>query len=536
MPGKTEYTGLEKHGLKNLSRIYWHLPTPSLYEEAIRRNEGLLAHLGPLVVRTGHHTGRSPKDKFLVEDEITKKDIWWGGDNQPISKEKFELLYKRLTAYLQSKEVFVQECYVGAHPKYRKAVRIITETAWHALFARNMFIRELDPEKLEVFEPDFTLIHTPRFHAIPEIDGTKSETFIILNLTEKLILIGGTSYAGEIKKAVFTMMNYYLPKQGVLSMHCAANVGEKGDVALFFGLSGTGKTTLSTDPERKLIGDDEHGWCDEGIFNLEGGCYAKVIRLSKESEPDIYECTRKFGTILENVAIDPRTRRIDLNDDSLTENTRASYPITHLPRIVREGVAGHPKNIIFLTYDAFGVLPPVARLSKNQALYHFISGYTAKVAGTEVGVKEPKAVFSACYGAPFMVLSPVVYAKLLGEKIEKHNVKVWLVNTGLTGGPYGIGKRFSIKDTRRIIKAILNGELDNVPYRKDPIFKFDVPESCSDVPQEILFPHKTWPSEEDYWETAKKLATAFTKNIEKFKKDLPEEILAEGNPKVEGGA
>lgn len=532
MVEKTEYTGLEEHGLKNLGKIHWHLPTPALYEEAIKRGEGLLAHLGPLVVRTGHHTGRSPKDKFLVRDETTEKEIWWGKENQPISPEKFDILYKRLTAYLQSKEVFVQECYAGAHPKYKKPVRIITEYAWHSLFARNMFIRELDPEVLKVFKPSFTLIHTPRFHAIPEIDGTRSETFIILNLSKKLVIIGGTSYAGEIKKAIFTMMNYFLPKEGVLSMHCAANVGDKGDVALFFGLSGTGKTTLSTDPERKLIGDDEHGWCDDGIFNIEGGCYAKVIRLSKEDEPDIYECTRKFGTILENVAIDPRTRRIDLNDDSLTENTRASYPITHLPRIVREGVAGHPKNIIFLTYDAFGVLPPVARLTKNQAMYHFISGYTAKVAGTEVGVKEPKAVFSACYGSPFMVLSPIVYAKLLGDRIEEHGVKVWLVNTGLTGGPYGIGKRFSIKHTRRIVKAILTGELDNVSYRKDPIFKFMVPEHCPGVPDEILTPHKTWDNEEEYWKTARKLAEEFRRNIEEYASELPEEVLAEGNPEV----
>jgi len=532
---KTEFTGLEEHGLRNLARIYWHLPTPALYEEAIKRREGLLAHLGPLVVRTGHHTGRSPKDKFLVKDEKTEKEIWWGEENQPIEPEKFQTLYRRLTAYLQSKEVFVQECYAGAHPKYRKPARIITEYAWHALFARNMFIRELDTEKLKSFKPLFTLIHTPRFHAIPEIDGTRSETFIILNISEKTVLIGGTSYAGEIKKAIFTMMNYYLPKEGVLSMHCAANMGEKGDVALFFGLSGTGKTTLSTDPERRLIGDDEHGWSDEGIFNIEGGCYAKVIRLSKEDEPDIYECTRKFGTILENVAIDVRTRRIDLNDNSLTENTRASYPITHLPRIVREGTAGHPQNIIFLTYDAFGVLPPVARLSKNQAMYHFISGYTAKVAGTEIGVKEPKAVFSACFGAPFMVLSPVVYTTMLGDRIEEHRVNVWLVNTGLIRGPYGVGERISIKHTRRIVKAILNGELEKVPYRKDAVFKFMVPEYCPDIPKEILNPELCWEDKELYKKMRRKLAEEFNKNIEKYASELPEEVLEEANPLVEEG-
>ena len=527
---KTEYTGLEEHGIKNVCRIYWHLPTPQLYEEAIKRNEGMIAHLGPLVVRTGHHTGRSPNDKFIVKDELSEKEVWWGKGNQPIDPEKFDILYKRLLAYLQAKELFVQECYVCAHPKYRKPIRIITETAWHSLFARNMFIRELNPEVLKSFKPDFTVIHVPRFHAIPEIDGTRSETFIILNLSKKLVIIGGTSYAGEIKKSIFTMMNYYLPKEGVLSMHCSANMGEKGDTVLFFGLSGTGKTTLSTDPERYLIGDDEHGWCDEGIFNLEGGCYAKVIRLSKEDEPDIYECTRKFGTILENVAIDPRTRRIDLNDDSLTENTRASYPITHLPKIVREGIGNHPQNIIFLTYDAFGIMPPVAKLTKAQAMYHFISGYTAKVAGTEIGIKEPKAVFSPCFGAPFMVLSPIIYAKLLGERIERHNVDVWLVNTGLIGGSYGVGKRISIKHTRRIIKAILNGELKDVPYRKDPVFKFMVPEYCPDIPTEILTPHKTWDNEKKYWETAKKLAEDFRKNIAEFEKDLPRDIIEEGNP------
>jgi len=531
MMEKTEYTGLEVHGLKNLARIYWHLPTPALYEEAIERREGLLAHLGPLVVRTGHHTGRSPRDKFMVREPTTESEIYWGDENQPMDPERYRILYSRLTAYLQSKEVFVQECYTGAHPRYRRPVRVINEYAWQNLFVRNMFIRELDTNVLATFHPDFTVIVVPRFHAIPEMDGTNSETFIILNLKEKVVIIGGTSYAGEIKKAVFTMMNYYLPKEGVLSMHCSANVGERGDVAIFFGLSGTGKTTLSTDPERYLIGDDEHGWCDEGIFNLEGGCYAKVIRLSKDDEPDIYECTRRFGTILENVAIDAKTRRVNLDDDSLTENTRASFPITHLPKIVREGVAGHPQNIIFLTYDAFGVLPPVTRLTPEEAMYHFISGYTSKVAGTEVGVKEPRAVFSACFGSPFMVHSPVVYARLLGERIKQYDVKVWLVNTGLIGGPYGVGHRISIGHTRRIIKAILGGELEKVEYRRDEVFGFLVPKACPDISSEILDPSQTWDDKGAYRTKKEELARRFQENFQKYHGQVDPQIV-EGGPRV----
>jgi len=533
MTDKTEYTGLEKEGIRNPARIYWHLPTAALYEEIIQRREGLFAHLGPLVVRTGHHTGRSPYDKFFVKEPGSESEIWWGDDIQPMSEEQFDIIYKRLTAYLQAREIFVQENYAGNHPKYQKRLRIITEYAWHSLFARNMFVRELDKEKLKTFEPEFTLIHIPKFHAIPEIDGTRSETFIVINLKKKIAIIGGSSYAGEMKKAIFTVMNYYLPKQEVLSMHCSANVGKKGDTAIFFGLSGTGKTTLSTDPERNLIGDDEHGWSDEGIFNIEGGCYAKVIRLSKEREPDIYKCTRKFGTILENVAIDSRTRRVDLDDNSLTENTRASYPITHLDHIVKAGYSGHPENLIFLTYDAFGVLPPVARLSKEQAMYHFISGYTAKVAGTEVGVTEPQAVFSPCYGAPFMVFRPSLYAKILGEKIDKHNVKVWMVNTGYTGGPYGTGKRFDINDTRTIVNAILNGKLDDVSYRKDECFKFMVPKECPGVSSNILNPILTWENKDKFYSFANKLANEFRENIKNF--IITDEVLKEANPECKQG-
>ncbi|MCX8083714.1 MAG: phosphoenolpyruvate carboxykinase (ATP) [Calditerrivibrio sp.] len=527
---KTEHSGLEAHGFKNLKRIHWNLSTPELYEEIIKRQEGILAHLGPIVVRTGHHTGRSPNDKFIVDDGVYSKDVNWSKDNKPISKENFERIYARIQAYLQTKEVFVQELYAGADKEYQIKVRVITETAWHNLFARNMFIREYDKDKLKDFQPDFTVINVPRFHAIPEIDGTNSETFIILNLEKKVVIIGGTSYAGEIKKSIFTVMNYLLPKKGVLSMHCSANVGKKGDVALFFGLSGTGKTTLSTDPERALVGDDEHGWSDKGIFNIEGGCYAKVIKLSQKSEPDIYECTRKFGTILENVTIDVITRRIDLDDDSLTENTRASYPITHLPNIVPDGIAGIPSNIIFLTYDAFGVLPPVAKLNMNQAMFHFISGYTARVAGTEKGVKEPKSVFSACFGAPFMVHHPSVYAKILGEKMCKYNTKCWLVNTGLTGGPHGIGKRFSIEYTRRIIKSILDNELDNIPFNEDPTFGFLVPTSIPDLPASILNPRNSWEDKSKYDETIQKLARDFKENFQKYKDKIDEEIL-KGAPK-----
>lgn len=528
---KSEFTGLEKHGFYNLSNISWNLSTAALYEQIIRRREGLLAHLGPIVVKTGHHTGRSPDDKFIVREETSEKIVNWSNSNKPISEENFEALYSRLQAYLQTKEVFVQECYACADIKHRLKLRVISEYAWHSLFARNMFVRETDMSVLEDFEPDFLIVDLPRFHAIPEVYGTRTETFIILNLKKKMILIGGTSYAGEIKKSAFSVLNYLLPLKEILSMHCSANVGEKGDVALFFGLSGTGKTTLSTDPERYLIGDDEHGWSDEGIFNFEGGCYAKVINLSPSAEPDIYECTRKFGTILENVSIDVRTRRIDLSDDSFTENTRASYPLTHLPKIVPSGKTGHPSNIIFLTYDAFGVLPPVVKLDINQAMYHFISGYTAKVAGTEKGVKEPKATFSTCFGAPFMIHHPVVYAKLLGTKIKQHNVKCWLVNTGLTGGPYGIGKRFEIKHTRRIITSILNGELDKVEYKENKIFGFRMPLKVPDVPADVLDPSKSWESMDKYNDAQLKLAHEFKNNFLKYKDSVDISII-EGGPKV----
>jgi phosphoenolpyruvate carboxykinase (ATP) len=525
---KTELSGLEEYGFKNLAKINWNLPTPALYEQIVEREEGVISHLGAVVARTGTHTGRSPNDKFVVDESTTTNDIYWSKDNKKFTEEQFDRLLSKISAYLQAKEVFVQECYAGADEKSRLKVRVITETAWHSLFARNMFITERDRSVLESFAPDFTVVNCPRFHAVPEEDGTNSETFIIVNFKRKMVIIGGTSYAGEIKKSIFTVMNYLLPKQGIMSMHCSANIGEDGDTAIFFGLSGTGKTTLSTDPERYLIGDDEHGWNEDGVFNIEGGCYAKVINLSKEAEPDIYNCTRSFGTILENVVLDPVTRLVDLDDNTYTENTRASYPLSQLPKIVDSGKGAHPYNVIFLTYDAFGVLPPVSKLTVPQAMYHFISGYTARVAGTEKGVTEPKAVFSTCFGAPFMVWHPSVYAKLLGDKVKEKNVQCWLVNTGLTGGPYGVGKRFSIKYTRAIIKAILTGELNKTEFSNDPVFGFGIPKFIPGVPVEVLDPSFGWSSKEEYDKTLKGLAEKFAENFKKFEQGMDPEITKGG--------
>ncbi|MDE3075879.1 MAG: phosphoenolpyruvate carboxykinase (ATP), partial [Chloroflexota bacterium] len=434
-------------GYSQRRRRSLELSMPQLYEEAIRRHEGRLAHLGPLVVRTGQYTGRSPHDKFVVRESSSEGNVDWGAINQPFEAAQFATLHERLLAYLQGRELFVQDCFVGADPALRVPIRVITETAWHNLFARTMFI-QAQPDELATHVPEFTVIHAPNFHAIPKVDGTRSEVFIVLNFAERLLLIGGTQYAGEIKKSVFTVLNYLLPMRNVMTMHSAASAGPGGDVAIFFGLSGTGKTALSADPSRTLIGDDEHGWSDRGVFNFEGGCYAKVIRLSPDDEPDIYQTTRRFGTILENVGFDSASGRLDLNDESLTENTRAAYPISHIQNATREGMAGHPANLVFLTADAFGVLPPIARLSPSQAIYYFLSGYTAKVAGTERGVTEPQATFSACFGAPFMPLPAARYGTLLGEKIARHSPQVWLVNTGWSGGPYGVGQRIRIGLTR----------------------------------------------------------------------------------------
>lgn len=515
-------------GMKNIREVFYNYGTPALYEQVIRRREGLIAHLGPLVVRTGYHTGRSPNDKFIVREPSSEKNIWWGKVNKDMQEECFEGLYSKMKAYIQGKDLYVEDCYVSADPKYKLGVRVISENAWHTLFARNMFRRYNTAEELDAHKTDFTIVHMPNFHADKDVDCTNSEVFIVVNFGKRLVLIGGTSYAGEIKKSIFTIMNYLMPLQNVMSMHCSANAGKSGDVALFFGLSGTGKTTLSADPNRSLIGDDEHGWSDNGVFNYEGGCYAKVIRLSPEAEPDIYECTRKFGTILENVQIDAHNRRLDLDDDTFTENTRAAYPLTHLSNIVESGMAGHPKNIIMLTADAFGALPPIAKLTVEQAMYHFISGYTAKVAGTEKGVTEPKATFSTCFGAPFMALHPNVYANLLGKKIKEHKVNCWLVNTGWTGGPFGTGNRMKIKYTRAMLSAALEGKLENTEYETEPFFNLQIPKSCVGVPSEILNPRNTWSDKNAYDEQAKKLANMFNENFEKYAADTDTSIRKAG--------
>ena len=513
-------------GITNVHSVQHNLSTPALYEEAVRNREGHMVHLGPLVVRTGQYTGRSADDKFIVRDPETEEKIWWGKHNKSIDPRRFNRLLIRLQAYLQGRDVYVQDCYAGADPEYRLKVRVITETAWHNLFARNMFVREFDAEVLAAFQPDFTLIHCPNFRAIPDVDGTNSEAFIMLNLAEHLGIIGGTSYAGEIKKSIFTVMNYLLPQRDVLGMHCSANKGPDDDVALFFGLSGTGKTTLSSEGGRALIGDDEHGWSPAGVFNFEGGCYAKVIRLSSEAEPEIFETTRRFGTILENVACDFSVRRIDLDDAALTENTRAAYPISHIPNALRVGVGGHPRDVIMLTCDAFGVLPPVARMTPAQAMYHFLSGYTAKVAGTERGVTEPSATFSACFGAPFMALHPTRYADLLGKLLAEHGSRCWLVNTGWSGGPYGVGERMKIAYSRAVVHAALSGELDKMEFRPDPIFKVEVPAHCSDVPDDVLWPRHTWEDKDAFDAKAKELAARFAKNFEEYADQAGPEVRA----------
>ncbi len=526
---------LEKQGITNFAAIHHNLPTSFLYEEIVRRREGRIAHLGPVVVRTGHHTGRAPNDKFVVREPSSEKEVWWGSSNQPLPPERFDALKHRLLAYLQGKDLFVQDCFLCADPAYRTPVRVITETAWHSLFARNLFL-QARVDEIPAYEPSLTILHAPHFHAIPEIDGTRSEAFIILHFGRRLVLIGGTAYAGEIKKSAFTFFNYVLPQQGVLSMHAAANSGGAGDVALFFGLSGTGKTTLSTDPERTLIGDDEIGWSDRGVFNLEGGCYAKVIRISADDEPEIYQTTRRFGTILENVAFNATTGRLDLDEATLTENTRAAYPISHIPRATRQGLGGHPTNILMLTADAFGVLPPIARLSADQAMYHFLSGYTAKVAGTEAGVIEPKAAFSPCFGAPFMALSPTVYARLLGERISQHQADVWLVNTGWTGGAYGTGRRMPISATRALIRAALDGSLRQSPTRLHATFGLQVPVACAGVPADILDPRGTWSDASAYDEQAHRLADLFRHNFRQFENEVDEAVTSAGPAPARGGA
>jgi phosphoenolpyruvate carboxykinase (ATP) len=508
-------TGLEQHGIHNINIAYWNLGTAQLLEQAVQRREGSFARNGSFVVRTGQFTGRSPKDKFIVRDEITDATVQWGAVNQPMSEAGFDRLYARTRAFWQGHDVYVQDCFVGADPDYALPVRVITQLAWHSLFARQLFIRR-EPGSDETFDPRFTILFAPDFQADPAIDGTNSETCIVINFKKRVVLIVGTSYAGEMKKSAFTIMNYLLPGQSVFPMHCSANLGEGGDVALFFGLSGTGKTTLSADPRRRLIGDDEHGWSDRGVFNFEGGCYAKCIRLSRENEPQIWNAIR-FGTVLENVVMDTRTRLLDLDSDEITENTRAAYPLEYIDDALIPSVGGHPSNVIFLTADAFGVLPPVSRLTPEQAMYHFLSGYTAKVAGTERGLgKEPEATFSAGFGSPFLPRPAAVYASLLGEKLRRHQACCWLVNTGWAGGPYGVGGRMKLPYTRAMLNAALSGELNGVPVQVHPVFKVAVPKSCPDVPPQFLDARGMWADKQAYDRAAHDLSARFNKNFEKF--------------------
>ncbi len=517
--------------------LFENLPVPRLYEEAIKRDEAMLSEGGPLLAVTGTHTGRSPKDRFLVRHPGSD-DLWWGTVNRPISPAAFDDLLERAQAYARARDLFVFEGHAGAHPSHQLGVRVITEYAWHSLFAHNMFISNglMAAESgaragAHDFRAQFTVVDLPGLVADPALHGTRSKTFIVLDLERRMALIGGTQYAGEIKKCVFAVMNHALPKAGVLSMHCSANYGQShDDGALFFGLSGTGKTTLSADPSRTLIGDDEHGWGDDGVFNLEGGCYAKVIRLNAASEPEIFATTQTFGTVLENVVCDPNSRKLDLDDESLTENTRSSYPLTQLDKVDLGGMAGHPKNVIFLTCDAFGVLPPIARLSRAQAMYHFLSGYTAKVAGTERGVTEPEATFSACFGAPFLPLPPAVYARMLGQKLVEHGSSVWLVNTGWTGGAHGEGRRMSLVDTRCIVRAALDGELDDSEYRVDETFGFEVPLAVPGVSSALLDPRATWADSGAYDRQVERLASMFQENFDAFEAD---QVIRSAGPRTQ---
>jgi phosphoenolpyruvate carboxykinase (ATP) len=521
--------GLENHGLTRLRRAYWNLSDAALYEEAVFRREGRVAAEGPFVVSTGAHTARAAADKFITREATTEEKVWWGEYNRPFTPPNFNTLLTRLQGYLQGRDVFVQDCFAGADPEHRLPVRIITERAWHSLFARTMFVKPHNLDAYRKHVPEFTVICAPDFQASPIIDSTRSGTFIVANFAERHAIIGGSSYAGEIKKTIFTVLNFLLPLDGVLPMHCSANVGPAGESAVFFGLSGTGKTTLSADPARRLIGDDEHGWSDHGVFNFEDGCYAKVIRLSPEAEPQIYACTRRFGTILENVTLDPHTRRLDLNDASVTENTRGAYPLTFIDNAVPEKMAGHPSNIIFLTCDASGVMPPIARLTPEQAMYHFISGYTSKIAGTEIGLgTEPEITFSTCFGAPFMVHRPLVYAEMLRARMLRHHAACWLVNTGWTGGPFGVGKRISIRHTRALLDAALSGELVRVAFRTDAVFGFEVPLACGEVPADLLDPASSWPSRAEYDAKYDALAARFIENFKLFAEGCPREVLAAG--------
>jgi phosphoenolpyruvate carboxykinase (ATP) len=519
---------LSRHGIGEEAGTTTRNPAPAaLIEEAVRRREGSLTAHGPLCAITAPYTGRSPNDKFVVDEPRSRDHIAWGKVNKAISEANYDGLRVKVVSHLADVDRFVIDCFVGADPRYRIPLRVVTEKAWVADFVCNMFILPTK-EELASHVPEFTVLHAPSVLADPSTDGTCSEAFVVLNFGRGEAVIGGTGYAGEVKKSMFTVMNYYMPLRDVLPMHCSANMAHDGHTAIFFGLSGTGKTTLSADPGRTLIGDDEHGWSDHGIFNFEGGCYAKVINLSPEGEPEIYATTKMFGTILENVVVDPSTRECDLDDASITENTRASYPISFIPNASPDGLGNHPRDVVFLTADAFGVLPPISRLTPEQARYYFLSGYTAKVAGTERGVTEPEATFSVCFGAPFLPLPPQTYSRMLGEKITKHDARVWLVNTGWTGGPFGVGKRMKLTYTRAMLRAALEGKLDEVPTEKDPVFGLEIPLSCPDVPDTVLRPRDTWSDASAYDEQARKLAGMFKANFEEYANDVPEEVLAAG--------
>ena len=514
-----------------IEATYRNLSTAELYEHAVRNDEGTMSAHGSLVVRTGKHTGRSPKDKFVVREPTSEKKVWWGEINQPLAEEDYDRLRARLMQYVADRPIFSQDLYVGAHPAHRRSLRVYTETAWASIFARNLF-RRPPREDLEGFAPNFTIIDVPSFKADPATEGVRSETAILLHLQRMEIIIVGTEYAGEIKKSAFTVMNYLLPDEAALPMHSSVNVGKADDPALFFGLSGTGKTTLSADPERSLIGDDEHGWGADGLFNFEGGCYAKTIRLSPMYEPDIFATTRRFGTILENVDLDPVTRELDLDSERFTENTRGAYPLEFIGNADSSGMTGHPRAVVFLTADAFGVLPPISRLTREQAQYHFISGYTAKLAGTEIGITEPKATFSAGFGAPFLPRHPGEYSRMLAERLEQYDVPVWLVNTGWTGGPYGTGERMNINHTRTMVRAALAGELDRVPTVEDPIFRVQVPTEVPGVPTEFLQPRGTWQDKDAFDRVARDLAGLFAENFEAYASGVSAEVAAAG-PRID---
>jgi phosphoenolpyruvate carboxykinase (ATP) len=521
--------GLESVGLRNTGEQYWNLSPSALVEITLNKGLGKLADNGALCVSTGEFTGRSPKDKYVVRDVNTEETVWWGDVNHPISPEKYELLLGKMQAYLQEKDLFIRDVYAGADPNHRLNVRVINTLPWANMFVDNMFIRP-DREELDHFVPEWTVIAAPGFRADPKTDGTRQHNFAMINFTRKVILVGGSGYTGEIKKGIFTVMNYVLPLEGVLSMHCSANVGRNSDTAIFFGLSGTGKTTLSADPTRKLIGDDEHGWDENGVFNVEGGCYAKTIDLSEEKEPDIWNAV-KHGALIENMKFYEGTRKLDYKNDSITQNIRVSYPIHHINNIMEPSMGEVPKNIFFLTCDAFGVLPPISKLTTGQAMYQFISGYTAKIAGTEEGVTEPQAVFSSCFGEPFLPLHPTRYAEMLGEKLQTHSTNVWLVNTGWTGGAYGVGSRMKLKHTRAMIAAALNGWLQGVETITDPIFGLTMPTSVPNVPSQLLNPRNTWADKTAYDKKAQELAKLFNDNFEQYTDFANEEIKAAA-PKV----